>query len=138
MPSYNLLGPTNLVEQPDFVGDPVRAAGWYGLPEGLHTVAIYTRNFTGRVFIEGSLSMDPNCCDWFPIKLSQCQYIEYPKNPLAIQSPYDGDTMVDGYTFRSNVLWLRARVWRSYFLTNPLNPSEIDTLGSISKIVVGF
>ena len=137
MASYQLLGPTNLVQDLDFVGDPIRAAGWFGMPEGLHTVAIYTNDFTGRIFIEGSLSTDPNTSDWFPIKLSTCDYIEFPRIPNAPQSMNTGDTSVVGYTFRSNILWIRAKVWRSYF-TSKITSSNKDTMGSISQIMIAY
>ena len=137
MASYQLLGPTNLVQDLDFVGDPIRAAGWFGMPEGLHTVAIYTNNFTGRVFIEGSLSTDPNTKDWFPIQLSTCDYIEFPLISSAPQSMSTGDTSVIGYTFRSNILWVRAKVWRSYF-TSKITTENKDTMGSISQIMIAY
>ena len=129
MACYELLGPTNLVEAVDFVGDPVRAAGWFGMPEGLHTVAIYSQYFTGRVFIEGSLATTPCCDDWFPIKLSTCDYIEFPQIQNANCSPYDGDTSVTSYTFRTNILWIRAKVWRSYFLKTPITENNTLTVG---------
>ena len=137
MPAYQLLGPTNMIQDLDFVGDPIRAAGWFGMPEGLHTVAIYTNDFTGRVFIEGSLSMNPESCDWFPIRLDVCDYIEFPRNPNAPQSMYTGDTSVIGYTFRSNILWVRVKVWRSYF-TKKITDENKDTMGSISQILIAY
>lgn len=138
MAAYELLGPTNMIQDIDFVGDPVRAAGWYGMPEGLHTIAIYSNTFRGRIFIEGSLSENPSCADWFPIKLDTCDYIELPKDPLAAQLTESDTKNVIGYTFRANILWLRAKVWRSYYINNPINSSDYKDLGAISKILVAY
>lgn len=138
MPCYQLLGPSNLVQDIDFVGEPVKAAGWFGMPEGLHTVAMYVNNFTGRVFIEGSLSMDPGCSEWFPIKVTGCDYVEFPLIQNCPNSMFTGDTITTSFTFRSNILWLRVRVWRSYFLTQAdMNDPQFQ-YGSISQILVGY
>ena len=138
MPCYQLLGPSNLVQDIDFVGEPVKAAGWFGMPEGLHTVAMYVNNFTGRIFIEGSLSMDPGCAEWFPIKVTGCDYIEFPIIQDCPSSMFTGDTITTSFTFRSNILWLRIRVWRSYFLTQADMDDPQFQYGSISQILVGY
>lgn len=49
--------------------DSVRADSFYGFTDGLHTVAIYMNNFTGRFFIEGTLATTPTADDWFTINI---------------------------------------------------------------------
>lgn len=127
--------------QIDMTGEPVRSVGWYGIPDGLHTIAIYLDNFIGRIFVEGTLASNPSECDWFPIKLHEHQkqpYIQFPldkNNPSGVNG---GDTGIYSYTFKCNILYLRVRIWRSYFI-NPLIPSEqIEQLGQVNKILLSI
>lgn len=127
--------------QIDMTGEPVRSVGWYGIPDGLHTMAIYLDNFIGRIFVEGTLVSNPSECDWFPIKLHEHQqkpYIQFPldkNNPSGVNG---GDSGIYSYTFKCNILYLRVRIWRSYFI-NPLIPSEqIEQLGQVNKILLSI
>ena len=137
---------TSVQEQLDYVGVPVRADGWYGYPDGLHTVAIYVQNFVGRVYIEGSLSIQPTDCDWFAIRLiHDAEYIQYPINPnnpssvfVGGASAVYGDTSVLGFTFKANILWIRARVHRTYVFEPTLSPDRIGMLGNVTKIVLSL
>ena len=139
MSSVTMLGSSQM--QIDMTGDPIRADGWYGYPDGLHTIAIYLRNFIGRIFIEGTLESNPTECDWFPIKLHEHQkehYIEYPLEPYN-ETGYDGgDSGIYSYTFKTNVLYLRARVWRTYFISPALDSEQIELLGQVSKIMLSL
>ena len=132
-------------EQLDYTGTPVRADGWYGYPDGLHTVAIYVQNFVGRVYIEGSLSIQPTEEDWFAIRLTpDAEYVQYPLNPNNPSSGFvggasvSGDTSVLGFTFKANILWIRARVHRTYIFVPTLSPDRIGILGNVKKIVLSL
>ena len=139
MPVFTLLETTSTEEQLNYVGKPIRAAGWYGYTQCLQTIAVFISNFTGRIFIEGTLNNDPNqTTDWFPIQLNGSDYLEFPNNPIVGNSIFDGDTGVYGYTFRSNLLYIRARVFRSYFITDPVTPDQIMQLGAVQKIDLCF
>ena len=139
MPVYTLFETTSTEEELDYVGDAIRSAGWYGYTQCVQTISIFLSNFTGRIFIEGTLSNDPyQTTEWFPIMLNGSDYLEFPENPIANNSVYDGDTGVYGYTFKTNVLYIRARVFRSYMMTQPVTPDQILQLGAVKKIDICF
>lgn len=139
MSSAILLGSSQM--QIDMVGEPVRATGWYGIPDGLHTIAVYVDNFIGRITIEGSLASNPTDCDWFPIKIHDKQknsYVQFPIDKNNVTGIDGGDSGVYSYTFKCNALYLRATIWRTYFI-NPLLPSEqVETLGQVRKILLSM
>ena len=139
MPTYRLLDTTSTSEEIDIVGEPIRAAGWYGYTECVQTVAIFLANFTGRIYVEGTLNNNPNqTTDWFPIQLSGSDYLQFPQNPVTSNSIYDGDTGVYGYTFKSNLLYIRARVYRSYFMPAVVDPDNLLHMGAVKKIDICF
>lgn len=135
-----LLPTTSTIEKVDIQGEPIKAAGWYGISSGLHTVAVYVQNFTGRIFIEGTLSDNPYDAIWFNIDPGTgVGYLQFPIIPSAPSSIRGGDNGVQGFTFKANALWIRARVERSYFLPNrDLNETEMVSLGAIRKILVSM
>lgn len=121
--------------QINMVGLPEKADGWYGYNDGLHTVAVYVQNFTGRVFIEASISLEPTENDWFPIPLTPTTYVEYPKNPYDPTGEMGGDSGVEAFTFKANILWLRARVDRSY-MDIQTDEQSVSMVGIVRKIVL--
>lgn len=138
MTPITLLPTTSTIEEIDIQGEPVKAGSWYGIPTGQHTVAIYVQNFTGRVYIEGSISNNISNATWFPIDPGTGEtYVEFPRIPNAATSIRGGDNGVYGFTFTANVLWLRARVERSYYLrSSDLTTDEMISLGSVRKIMM--
>jgi hypothetical protein len=132
--SVILLGDTeNNVE---FTGEAVRGDAYFGYKDGLHTVAIYLENFTGRVYIEATLANEPGDNDWFPINLTgNTDYIEYPLIP-NMPTGLTGDTGVDAYSFQGNLMFLRARIDKTYITPIPTTPAEEALLGSIRKILL--
>jgi len=131
----------NTQEHASLTGEAIKADGWYGHTDGLHTVVIQVVNFTGRVYVEASLEPDPSESDWFPIALSETTpYIQYPIDPMHPTGEYDssGDTRTTGVTFKINTLWLRARLDRSYLDTGlyDANPAALAALGNVSKITL--
>lgn len=118
-------------------GPAIQADGWYGHVDGLHTIAIYVQNLKGRVSIEASLSLEPTEDDWFPIPLTTTtEWIEFPRNPTLPTGQLYGDTGVLGFTFRGNILWLRAKLDRTY-LPDPMSTEEeIAELGVVKKIIL--
>ena len=95
------------------VSDAVKADGYYGNADGLHTVAyICSSDFVGTIKMQGSLATNPdNATDWFDI---------------------DGTTAGDDSTvtatqyvnFTGNFVWLRAS-------TNVVT-------GSVTRILLNF
>jgi len=103
-------------------GDPVPGDSYYGYTDGLHTVAIYGQNLSGRVRIQGTLSSSPTEDDWFDILISGLPYKDY--------SNYTG---VEGFTFTANLVFLRATLDRtSLGITDP------NTAGYIEKIYLNY
>ena len=122
--------------QLNVVGDKVRADGWYGHTDGLHTVAIYLNNFTGRIIFEASIASAPNDDDWFPIELAPNQtYLSFPKNP-SMPTGTSGDTGTIGMNIIGGFTWLRARVDRSYIPTLTDNDALYDTQGYVDRILL--
>lgn len=118
------------------VGEAVAADGWHGHVDGLHTVAFYLQNFKGRVLLQGTIALEPQEQDWFPIYLSTTPHLEFPKQPAAPTGQFSGDTGVEMVTFRANVVWLRVIVDRSY-LPDPVHDAEhIGQLGVLRKVVL--
>lgn len=140
MAVYTLLETTSGQTEIDAVGCPIRAAGWYGYTSGVHTVSIQISNYTGRIYVEGTLSNNPNqTTDWFPIKLDgENDYLQYPQSNFRTNSVYTGDSGVYGYTFKSNILYIRARMFRSYFIEQAIPEDQLILYGAIKKIDVCF
>lgn len=129
--SYTLL--TNQ-EALSYTGTAVRADAFYGNTDGLHTVSVHYTNFVGRVCIEGTVVTNPTESDWFPVYLtSGTSYRQYPVNSSQPTGTNSGDTGAEGFTFRGNLMYIRARVDRSY-----LPDTEYDSVnhGSIGKILL--
>lgn len=130
-----MLGDTGI--QLEAVGDKIRADGYFGQKDGLHSVAWVLEDFTGRIFIEASLETDPEETDWFSIFLDGSKaYIEYPLIPGAPTGKNGGDTMVDAFTFQGNFLWLRVRMDKTYVRPVPTTDSQKSLLGSITKVLL--
>lgn len=114
--------------QLELTGDPLRADGWYGYTDGLHTVAIYLANFTGRVIIEASIDAEPAIDDWFPIEIKGNTYLEFSQTTSTI-----------GFNLVGNFTWLRARIDREYLeLTDEQKANQIfvGTLGYVDRILL--
>lgn len=133
-----LFDSTSMEEKIDYQGEPVKASSWYGL-SGLHTIAIYYQNFIGRVSFEGTLSKDiDESTIWFPIKTPNGYYVEFPQNPKAQTSVNGGDTGVYGFTFKANVMWIRARVDRSYYMPETTQYPNRSHYGAVRKIMMAL
>jgi len=70
----------NMSGKVNYEGKPVKAVGYYkhDTNKRLNTVSFQTKNFTGRIYLYGTLSLDPKEDDWAPIKLcDKTDYIEF-------------------------------------------------------------
>jgi hypothetical protein len=122
----------------NYSSDPIKADGYYGQTDGVHTVSVSVVDFQGRIHLEGSLATDPTEDDWFPIYLtSGNSYREYPVTSVPSGSNNLGDTTTEAWTFRANILWLRARVDRSAITPTPTT-YDINTHGSVNKILLNL
>lgn len=104
------------------VGDPVPGDSYYGYTDGIHTVAIYGRAFTGRIKIQGTLATSPTEGDWFDILLAGLPYKDY-----------EGFTGVEGFTFTANLVFLRAVMDR-----DALGITDVSQAGFIEKIYLNY
>lgn len=128
----------------DIIGDKVRADGYFGYQDGLHTISIQVSSFIGRVFIEASLAVDPTEKDWDAIHLGGLtDYLDFPLNPDFITAGNSetgvngGDTGTSVYNFEGNFIWLRARVTRSHLgYADEDDTEELRKLGSVIKILL--
>lgn len=126
--------------QYEIVGEGVRAGGFfdYGSPE--HTIQINTSNFTGRLFIEATLAVEPREEDWFTINLSQTvPYLQFPTAQVPRDQEENGETTQIAFTFEGNFVYLRARIERSYLGAEPQNSLETATrFGAIRSILLNY
>jgi hypothetical protein len=131
--SFSLLDPMG--EFISVVGNPVRAAGWYGPTAGLHSVSIRVLNFQGRVSVQATLALIPNDNDWFSVLPEGAVYWQYPRPGFIVQPPSCGETSNIGFNFTCNAIWVRAKVDRSYFATGE-TPLQLQSLGNVDSILV--
>lgn len=131
--SYTIL--TNQTEL-SFTGDATRTDIFSGMTQNLHTVSISVNNFVGRFYVEGTIALNPTEDDWFPIYLtSGTPYREYPINSVSPTGTNDGDTVTEGFTFRANLLYIRARIDRSYL---PETAYDSAVHGTIDKVILNI
>ncbi len=117
------------------VGDKIRADGWYGYTDGLHTVAIYLFNFTGRIWFEASIADEPLEEDWFniPINNQECQI--FPKN-IMLPTGTTGDTGTLGMNIIGNYTWLRVRMDRLSSDPETEMRAIAGLLGNIDRVLL--
>lgn len=106
-----------------YTSDPIRVDFYSGVTQNLHTVSVTVSDFVGRIYIEATLNSDTSANEWFPIYLtSGTPYRQYPINSNVPTGSNSGDTVTEGFTFRSNILYIRARVDRSYLPETAYDP----------------
>ncbi len=113
-----LTGATEL----DTIGAAVPGDSYYGYTDGVHTVAVYGNNFSGRIKIQGTLATTPTEADWFDILLTGLPYKDY-----------TNFTGVEGYTFVANLVFLRATLDRT-----ALGITDYTTAGHVGKIYLNY
>ena len=113
-----LTGATEL----DTVGVAVPGDSYYGYTDGVHTVAVYGNNLSGRVSIQGTLATTPTEADWFDILLTGLPYKDY-----------TNFTGVEGFTFIANLVFLRAKLDRT-----SLGITNFTTAGTVQKIYLNY
>lgn len=114
----------------DVVGDRVKADGWYGFTDGLHTVAIKAVNFKGRIYFEASIAQDPIAGDWFPIQVDGLDFMEFPAIGATNFSGTVGKNIIGGFT------WLRAKIDRSYLVGLPTDAATTNFCGYVDQILM--
>lgn len=117
------------------VGDKIRADGWYGYTDGLHTTAIYLANFTGRIWFEASIAFEPKDDDWFVIRIKDKDYLNFPMDPMK-PTGQTGDTGTIGMNIIGSFTWLRARMDRYLITTQIESLASSGVLGQIDRILL--
>lgn len=117
---------SNTTGKTEIVGDKVRADGWYGSKDGLHTIQINVSNFRGRIGIQASLAENPDEADWFNLNLSgNAEYLTYECSESSTKA----------YNFTGNFTWLRATVDRQNLGYTP-TPDQLSALGNVTRIIL--
>ena len=106
----------------DVTGDAVPGDSYYGYTDGIHTVAVYGDNLSGRIIIQGTLATTPTEDDWFNILIGGLPYKDY-----------TSFTGVEGFTFIANLVFLRAKLDRT-----ALGISNFTTAGHVGKIYLNY
>lgn len=120
--SYTLL--PNTSNDLNKTGNKIPAAGYYGYKTGLHTVSISCNDFTGRIYIQATLSSNPEENDWFNIEIESNDYLE--------------KTDVTGtftYNFQGNFVYVRAKLDRTYL--DP-QPNTVSDVGLIKYVLLHY
>lgn len=109
----------------DQTGPAVAGDAQYGFSNGLHTVTAELDNFTGHLYIEGTLSLRPKESDWFPLYTNYTYpFARYPMdadNPTGV----DGDSLQEIWNFTGNFTAVRARVVRSTLIDPPVDTGRV-------------
>ena len=139
----SILMMTNTGTEHNQVGDAIRADGYFGHTDGIHTVQVVVNNFTGSFGIQGTLAVEPVEADWFDINLnanwnvsSASPLVTYPVNPAA-PTGQDGDNSTNAFTFVGNFVYLRAILDRSAIAEAPTN-SPTTQLGQIDRVLLSL
>lgn len=134
---------TNTGRNHNLVGDAIRADGYYGRTDGIHTVQVTVNNFTGSFGIQGTLATEPTEDDWFDINLnanrnvsSASPYVSFPLNP-ANPTGDIGDDATVAFTFVGNFVYLRAILDRSTII-EPSTLAAVTNLGNIDRVLLAM
>ena len=124
---------TDSTGQLNVTGAAFKAAGYFGYTTGVTTIAYNLNDFTGRVYLEGSLASTPTESDWFTIDMgATLPYVQYPVDPFN-PSGTTGDTGIFSFTFQSNIVWIRMRLDRTY-LINP----NVNSVGNLAVCYLNY
>lgn len=135
---------TNTSSQWEVVGQPIRADGFFGNTDGLHTVSLTVKNFIGGFRLQGTLSLTPTEEDWFDIVLQgyNCcvtdSTVRFPLDEFQPTGDNGGDSGTIAFTFIGNFTMLRARQERTYISELPPNFNEFQNFGVIDRVLLSL
>ena len=110
-------------EELSYAGPALRADAYYGNTDGIHTVSVNYTNFTGRLYIEGTLVLNPVESDWFVVSIDD----------TTAYKEYTAANSTEGFTFKMNLMNVRARVDRDYLAAGSYNFSNH---GAVNKALL--
>lgn len=133
------------------LSDPIKAAGWYGRTNGLHTLSFTLRNFVGRIYLMATLENTPEEADannsWFPVCIGggDTAWVEFPmtgdEDRGALPSSMYGFQTTGTFceTFIGNVTYIKVGMDRDYLSTqDPHTNSQIDAVGRLEQVLINF
>jgi hypothetical protein len=93
---------TGPIQSGAFLSLPQKGDGYFGSGDGIHTVTYSVdQNFSGSIYMQGSLATTPTSADWFNIVNTTATYSTLLSTPI------------NSYTnFTGNFVWVRAVVER--------------------------
>lgn len=116
----------------EVTGDPIRADGWYGMTDGLHTISAVLVDFKGDLVIEASLVADPQDGDWFMVDCGCSKKLSFPSDGSGV-----GATKTIGFNVVGSFVWLRARIDRSAIQPKPAEDA-INDYGFVDRILINI
>jgi hypothetical protein len=119
MRSQNMLIANGNLDQ---TGLAIRADGYYGYADGLHTVGFYLKNYIGRIYIDATISDNPGENDWFPIALGDLEFVDYDSATTGIET----------FNIVGNFVFLRAKIKRSHL------GLDVGALGTCEKVTLSL
>lgn len=138
--TIQIFSSPDMDEVVDYSSKPIEASGYYG-GNGLHTIAIYTNNFKGRIFFEGTISNDPNSPEavWVNIPVDDTKdYFEFPRDNPDNSSLNASHNYVNAFTFKANFLYIRFHIVRSYYLLTDSMKTSLKLYGTVNKITLSY
>jgi len=111
--------------------DKVEGDSYYGYSDGLHTISISYNAFKGRIYFEGTLSLEPTEADWFNVQVfggvsaASGGYKQFPATGTA------GKDGVEAYNVTGNFTYLRVKMDRSYLGDGTTYDSDYGALNYI-------
>jgi len=108
-----------------YVGEAIKVESYRANISNLYTLSISVSQFTGRVFVEGSMNGGALSSDWFPIKLSSdSNFVAFSETTITI-----------GINFQGVIPYLRASINRDYLNAQTYNT---EFHGFLNKITVNY
>lgn len=108
-----------------FSSSAVPAGAQFGELDGTSTIAIYLKDFKGRIQLQGNLSndapVDSEDYKWFDIELDAQPYLEYGMTPDS-----ELGNGIKAFNIRGNYMWVRVRLLAPKIITvNPITLQNI-------------
>lgn len=108
---YPNTGTTALV----YSSNPIKGDGYFGSPDGLHTIQVNLTDFVGKFEMQGTLASNPTDEDWTSLSLSSSRYtLDTTGLFQEITSKYveytSAETSVKTYNVLGNFVWVRAKI----------------------------
>ena len=113
--TITLLSTSTYSNSATLQSDKAQGDAYFGMSDGLHTIAIQLNDFIGTIKIQGSLATDPQETDWFDISLSSgatgVDTTGKIADALVTSLPYTQiETSMKSYNATGNFVWLRVDV----------------------------